>query len=83
MAKVLSREVCRGLAYLSPIFDQAPPDGIHLHFDKEADVMYLHFCGAKDASISEHTAGDILVEYDEDDNLVGYTILHVSSRLRG
>ena len=80
MAKVLSREICRGLAYLSPIFNHAPPEGIYLHFDKEADVMYLHFCGAKDASISEHAAGDILVEYDDDDNLVGYTILHVSSR---
>ena len=83
MAKVLNPNICRGLAYLCPIFDKAPPEGIHLHFDKEADVMYLHFCDAKDASISEHTEGDILVEYDEEDNLVGYTILHVSSRLSG
>ncbi|MBI1924670.1 DUF2283 domain-containing protein [Candidatus Poribacteria bacterium] len=80
MAKVLSRKSCRGLTALQPLFDQAPPAGIHLHFDQAADIMYLHFCGTQDASISEHTEGDILVEYDDDNNIVGYTILHASSR---
>jgi uncharacterized protein YuzE len=48
-------------------------------YDKEADVLYLHFKRPAHADRSEMTDDDIIVRY-ENDEVVGMTVLNASKR---
>ncbi len=52
---------------------------LHLHYDKEADVLYVAFedVAADDAEMTDE---DVIVRYGTDGRIVGYTILHASER---
>ena len=62
-----------------PAIKQAPEKTIWLSYDTEADVLYVNFKKPSYATDSELTDDDIIVRY-EDDNVIGFTILHVSQR---
>ena len=62
-----------------PAIKQAPEKTIWLSYDPEADVLYVNFKKPSYATDSELTDDDIIVRY-EDDNVIGFTILHVSQR---
>ena len=50
-----------------------------LLYDAEADVLYIDFYNPpKSASDSELTEEDIVVRYDDDDEIVGLTVLNAS-----
>lgn len=51
-----------------------------LDYDAEADCLYLHFTEAPASSHSEMREDGILLDYDDEDRLVGLTILEASSR---
>ena len=50
-----------------------------LSYDVEADTLYINFKKPSHATDSELTEDDVIVRY-EDDQVVGYTILHASKR---
>ena len=52
-------------------------DDVRLHYDKEADVLYVAFedVAADDAEMTDE---DVIVRYGTDGRIVGYTILHAS-----
>jgi len=54
---------------------------IWMTFDKEADVLYVHFKKPSFATDSELTDEDIIVRY-EGDQVIGLTILHASQRIQ-
>ena len=62
-----------------PVIKQAPEKTIWLSYDTEADVLYVNFKKPSYATDSELTDDDIIVRY-EDDDIIGFTILHVSQR---
>jgi uncharacterized protein YuzE len=52
-----------------------------LLYDSEADVLYIDFYSPpKSASDSELTDSDIVIRYDDNDEIVGLTILNASKR---
>lgn len=58
-----------------------PKRDLYLSYDVEADVAYINFYNpAKPADDSELTDDDVIVRYDEQQEIIGLTILHVSSR---
>jgi uncharacterized protein YuzE len=50
-------------------------------YDYEADVLYIDFynppCSSDDTELTDN---DILIRYGEKDEIVGFTILHASTR---
>ncbi len=68
------------LARLCPILRGFPIHRLNLHYDAEADVLYVKFADSDPISQSELTEDDFLIEYDTNGNIVGVTILDVSSR---
>lgn len=48
-------------------------------YDAEADVLYINFKKPSFATDSELTDDDVIVRYENDD-VVGFTILHASKR---
>ena len=48
-------------------------------YDKEADVLYVHFKKPNHADHSEMTGDEIIVRYEEGE-IIGYTILNASLR---
>ncbi len=48
-------------------------------YDSDADVLYVNFTQMNQATDSELTDDDIIVRYHGNE-VIGYTILHVSSR---
>ena len=48
-------------------------------YDKEGDVLYIHFRESGPATDSELTDDDIILRYDGDE-VIGITILHASKR---
>lgn len=53
----------------------------YLSYDAEADVVYINFYNpAKSADDSELTNDDVIVRYDEQQEIIGLTILHASQR---
>ncbi len=62
-----------------PAIKQAPEKTIWLSYDTEADVLYVNFKKPSYATDSELTDDDIIVRYEGDD-VIGFTILHVSQR---
>jgi uncharacterized protein YuzE len=50
-------------------------------YDPEADVLYIDFHNPpKSSDDSELTDDDIVIRYDDREEIVGLTILHVSQR---
>lgn len=48
-------------------------------YNEEADVLYINFKKPSIATDSELTDDDVIVRY-QDDEVIGLTILHVSTR---
>lgn len=59
-----------------------PKKDFYLSFDVEADVVYINFYNpALTADDSELIDDDVIIRYDEQQEIIGLTILHVSSRI--
>jgi uncharacterized protein YuzE len=58
-----------------------PKRDFQIDYDLEADVMYINFGDrTKPAADSEYTDDDLIIRYDEQDEIIGFTILHASKR---
>ncbi len=68
-------------AYLKflPTIDQTPQKNVWLHYDDEADVLYVNFKRPSEATDSELTDDDVIIRY-EGDQVIGMTILHARQR---
>jgi len=69
-------------AYLRvlPQVKQAPEASVWLPYDDEADVMYVNFRRPRIAIDSELRDDDVIVRYDAQNEIVGFTILHATQR---
>lgn len=66
---------------LVPVLKSAGKTHIGVSYDLEADVLYVNFqVPAKASADSELTGDDVIVRYDEQDKIIGLTILHASKR---
>ena len=63
-----------------PLVRQTPDGSVWLHYDAEADTLYVNFQKPSRADDSELTDDDVIVRYDEHGQVIGYTILHAQSR---
>ena len=64
-----------------PILHDLPKRPFLLLYDSEADVLYIDFYSPpKSARDSELTDNDIVIRYDDEDDIVGLTILNASQR---
>jgi uncharacterized protein YuzE len=66
---------------LVPAVNRAPHHTLWLSYDPEADVLYVNFKKPSLATDSEMTGDDVIVRY-EGDEIIGYTVLHASKRLK-
>lgn len=64
---------------LAPAMLAAPNGYLWSSYDDEADVLYINFKKPSVATDSELTDDDVIVRY-QDDEVIGLTILHVSTR---
>ena len=68
---------------LSPPSDFIPwligHENLWSHYDREGDVLYLHFTKPNRADDSEMTDDDIIIRYEKGE-VIGLTILNVSKR---
>jgi len=80
MAQKVATKKLLQLARLCPILKGFPIHRMSLRYDEEADVLYVKFADTKPIYKSDLTKDDMLVEYDEEKNVVGVTILDASSR---
>ncbi len=55
-------------------------EDIWMHYDREADVLYLHFKRPNQADDSELTDDDIIIRY-ENGEVIGLTIMNASKRI--
>lgn len=62
-----------------PVIKRAPQQAVWLSYDLEADVLYINFKKPSQATDSELTDDDVIVRY-EDNEVIGFTVLHVSQR---
>jgi uncharacterized protein YuzE len=62
-----------------PMVKHAPHQTIWLSYDPEANVLYVNFQKPSVATESELTDDDIIIRY-ADEEIIGFTILHVSMR---
>ena len=60
----------------------APNQSLWTTYDAEADVLYVNFKKPSIATESEVTDDDIVIR-KEGDEVIGLTILHASTRMRG
>ncbi len=69
-------------AYLRvlPQVKQAPEASVWLTYDDEADVMYVNFRRPSIAIDSELRDDDVIVRYDDQNEVVGFTILRATQR---
>jgi len=67
------------LLRLVPAAMHAPYGFLWTSFDAEADVLYVNFRKPAHATDSELTDDDVIIRYDGDE-VIGYTVLHVSTR---
>jgi len=69
-------------AYLRvlPEVKKAPDATVWLSYDQDADVLYVNFRKPSIAADSELTDDDVIIRYDEQDEIVGFTVLHAGSR---
>jgi len=58
---------------------RAPQQTLWLSYDLEADVLYVNFKKPSQATDSELTDDNIIIRY-EGDEMIGFTVLHVSQR---
>lgn len=67
--------------YLSivPAVMRSPHRYLWSSYDAEADVLYINFKKPSNATDSELTDDDVIIRY-EDDEIIGLTILHASTR---
>lgn len=66
---------------LLPDIQQAPNGSMWLHYDAEADVLYVNYQRPSVAVDSELTDDDVIVRYDAQGGIVGFTILHLKRRI--
>lgn len=68
-------------AYLKflPTIDQMPQKNVRMHYNGEADVLYVNFGRRSEANDGELTDDDVILRY-RDDELIGMTILHARQR---
>lgn len=64
---------------LLPVLQRAPGQNLWSSYDSEADVLYINFKKPSHATDSELMDDDVIIRY-EDDEIVGMTILHASTR---
>lgn len=64
---------------LVPAVRNAPHHYLWSSYDAEADTLYINFKKPSHATDSELTDDDVIVRY-EGDEVIGYTILHASTR---
>jgi uncharacterized protein YuzE len=62
-----------------PVVKHAPQQTVWFSYDAEADVLYVNFQKPSVATDSELTDDDIIIRYAGDE-MIGFTILHVSTR---
>jgi uncharacterized protein YuzE len=62
-----------------PTIERTPEQNLWLFYDVEADTLYINFKKPSHATDSELTDDDVIVRY-EDDDVIGYTVLHASQR---
>lgn len=85
MSLTLSQEKAMALAdvqaYLKllPLVRQTPQGSLWSSYDTEADVLYISFKKPSHATDSELTDDDVIIRY-ENDEIIGFTILHASQR---
>ncbi|NJN68333.1 MAG: DUF2283 domain-containing protein [Chloroflexaceae bacterium] len=70
----------RAASSIVPVVKQTPLQTLWVIYDREADVLYINFTQSHQATDSEMTDDDIIVRY-QGNEVIGYTILHVSTRL--
>lgn len=64
-----------------PVLQDLPKRPFLLLYDPEADVLYIDFYSPpKSASDSELIDNDVVIRYDDDEEIVGLTILNASQR---
>ena len=64
-----------------PLVKEMPKRPFLLLYDSEADVLYIDFYNPPQSSDdTELTDDDIVIRYGKNDEVVGLTILHASSR---
>ncbi|OGI46619.1 MAG: hypothetical protein A2637_05370 [Candidatus Muproteobacteria bacterium RIFCSPHIGHO2_01_FULL_65_16] len=66
---------------LIPAVNKTPQHTLWLSYDAEADTFYVNFKKPSVATDSEMTDDDIIIRY-EGDEIIGYTVLHASKRLK-
>jgi uncharacterized protein YuzE len=66
---------------LLPIVNRAPQHAVWLTYDAEADTLYVNFKKPSHATDSELTDDDVIVRY-EGDQVIGFTVLHASKRVK-
>ena len=64
---------------LLPNVKQSPQGTVWVTYDREADALYINYKKPSLATDSEITDEDVIVRY-EGGEIVGFTILHASSR---
>ena len=64
---------------LVPAVVAAPHGYLWSSYDAEADVLYINFKKPSIATDSELTDDDVVIRY-QDKEIIGLTILHVSTR---
>jgi uncharacterized protein YuzE len=64
---------------LLPEISRVPGQSMWMTYDSEADVLYINFKRPSLADDSELTDDDVIVRYQGED-VIGYTILHISDR---
>jgi uncharacterized protein YuzE len=62
-----------------PVLKQSPQSNVWLSYDVEADTLYVNLKQPSVATDSELTDDDVIIRYENDD-IIGYTILHASQR---
>ena len=66
---------------LIPVLKTLPKRTFQMVYDYEADVLYIDFYNPPYSSDdTELTDNDIVIRYSEQDEIVGFTILHASTR---
>lgn len=66
---------------LIPAVNKAPQHALWLTYDAEADTLYVNFKKPSVATDSEMTDDDVIIRY-EGEEVIGYTVLHASKRVK-
>jgi uncharacterized protein YuzE len=70
----------RAYLRLLPEIQRTPEASVWLTYDQETDVMYVNFRKPSVATDSELTDDDVIIRYDDDNEIIGFTILHAAQR---